>query len=488
MNLSLANSNFVVYDQSSTVHHSESNYLRKRQEADLTRADCCVEQIRPMEAETSSIVQFFNRPGVSVEESQQKRNTSSGEILLDVEPSLPVIKKQGTLNGPLCEEILKNLELLQDNGKFEDHKRLFNSCLERCVEKGNKGAEVIATVQQIPKGEHCNKVLKKFQLFQEKGRLKEDEQLFSLYTRFCTKQEYADMAFALILEQAVSFMYNKQLRKSKLYLTSVIELAEHCQLRNPNILIARAYVLLATNCSCRKPGSFSIFFECLRRSEALLQNHDSPEDRAEMYYKLGMVCLNYMSTIQDNKRNAKARKEMQEKAKTCFELAIAICKKDPRPRVQHKRLTYCHLGLAGLLLDCSSTVARTRIKVIPSQDLKDAKRHLDIIEYKFGEDNSRGTRVQILKRRSDQYYRQGPEMYQLAKETAQDALQMARRHGFNTELESLRKRIEFLDQLCKDAVCRERIKRLDDGDTSTSASGSRIETSCSEPDENQNSR
>ena len=83
------------------------------------------------------------------------------------------------------------------------------------------------------------------------------------------------------------------------------------------------------------------------------------------------------------------------------------------------------------MLDCSSTIARTRIKVIPTQDLKDAKRHLDIIEHQLG-DIPPGTRVQILKKRSDQYYRQGPEMYQLAKETAMDALQTARSHGFNT--------------------------------------------------------
>jgi len=487
MDLSLGNCNFVVFGQSSTVHHSDCHLLRKSQEeANPRRADCHVEQIRPMEVEESSIVQCFSRSGVSVEESQHKPNTSSGEILLDVESSLPVIKKQGFLNGLQCEEILRNLELLQDNGKFEHHKRLFNFCLERCVEKGNKDMEVTANEKQIPIGEHCNPVLKKFQLFQEKGRLKEDEQLLSLYSRLCTKQDYADMPLALIIEQGVSFMYNKQLSKSKLYFTSVIELAEHCQLRNPNILMARAYFLLAANCSCRKPRNFSTFLECLRRSEVLLQNHDSPEDWAEMYYTLGFIWLNYMSMVPDDDRNAKARKEIQEKAKTYYEWAIAICLKDPRSRVQHKRLTYCHLSLAALLLDCSSTVARTRIKVIPSQDIKDAKRHLDIVEYKLGETIPRGTRVQILKRRSDQYYRQGPEMYQLAKETAQDAFQMARSHGFNTELDSLQEQIDFLNQLCEDTVCRERITLLVDGDSSTSGSDSRFQASCSETDENQN--
>ena len=488
MNLDLANCSLAVFGQSSNVHHSDSHLLRKSQEeSDLMRADCCVEQTRPMEAEASTIVQCFSRRGVSEEESQQKPNTSSGEVLLDIERSLPVIRKQGFLNGPQCEEILKTLEILQDNGNFEPHKRFFNFCLQRSAEKGNKEMEVTANEQQTPHGDHCNQVLKKFQLFQEKGRLKKDEQLFSLYSRLCTKKEFADMELALIIEQGVSFMYNKQLSKSKLYFTSVIELAEHCQLRNPNILIARAYFLLAANCSCRKPRNFSTFLECLRRSEALLQNHEAPEDWAELYYTLGFVWLNYMSMVPDDERNAKSRKEIQEKAKAYYEQAIAICKKDPRSRIQHKRLTYCHLSLAGLLLDCSSNVARTRIKVIPSQDLKDARKHLDIVEYELGENIPRGTRVQILKRRSDQYYREGPEMYQLAKETAQDALQMARIHGFNTELESLLERFDFLEKLCEDRVCRERIKLLDDGNTSTSGSDSRFETSCSEPDENHNS-
>ena len=136
-----------------------------------------------------------------------------------------------------------------------------------------------------------------------------------------------------------------------------------------------------------------------------------------------------MSMVPDDERNAKARRKIQEKAKACYEQAIAICKKDPRSRLQLKRLTYCHFGLAALFLDCSSTNARTRVKVIPSQDIKDATKHLDIVEYELGE-IPRNTRVQILERRSDQHYRHGHEMYQLAKETAQEAWQMAHRHGF----------------------------------------------------------
>ena len=172
-----------------------------------------VEHIQPLEAEADSIVQCFRRPAVSEEDSQQKSNNSTGEILLDVEPSLPVIRKQGFLNGPQCEEILKELELLQDSGKFQDHQRMFKFLLQRCVEKGNKDMEV--NKQQIPDGDHCNQVNKNLQAFQENGWLKKDEQLSSLCSRLCTKKEYADMELALIIEQGVSYLFHNNLKKSK---------------------------------------------------------------------------------------------------------------------------------------------------------------------------------------------------------------------------------------------------------------------------------
>lgn len=439
-----------------------------------------VEHIKPLESEADSSVKCFSRSGVSdwEKESQQKSNTSSGEVFVDVEQSLPVIRKEGLLNGPQCEKMLQTLELLQDSGAFEDHKRKFHFYLQRC----NKDMEVITNTQQIPNEQHCNQVPKTCQAFH--GQLKKDEQLTSLFSRLCTKKEYADMELALVIEQGVSHMYRKQLRKSKVYFTSVIQLAKHCQLRNPNILTARAYILLAANLNsrARKIKNVSAILECLARSEYFLQNHDSPEDWAEMYFTKGLFLLGNMSRIPQDERRAKARKETQENARNCYERAIAICKKDPRLRVQLKRITYCHLGLAALLLDCSAPVARTRLTVIPSQDLKEATKHLDIIEHELG-DIPPGTRVQIMKKRSDQYYRQGSKMYQLAKETAQDALQMARSHGFNTELESLQQRIDFLDQLCEHTVYRDRMKVLA-GDTSTSDSDFRFEASGSETDEN----
>lgn len=116
-----------------------------------------------------------------------------------------------------------------------------------------------------------------------------------------------------------------------------------------------------------------------------------------------------------------------------------------------------------MLLDCSSTAARTRHKSIASDDIKEAKEHLDFVQYQLGVCIPTGTRVQLLKTRSDQFYRQG--IYQLAKETAEEALTIAVSNGFYTERENLQERIDFVEKLCE-----EQIRIIDVNDISSSNS------------------
>lgn len=59
--------------------------------------------------------------------------------------------------------------------------------------------------------------------------------------------------------------------------------------------------------------------------------------------------------------------------------------------------------------------------------------------------------MHLFKTRADQYYRQG--FYQRAKDTAQDALQIATINGFNTELATLQERINLLDRFLEENIC-----------------------------------
>ena len=350
-------------------------------------------------------------------EAHCRKADSDGIVSFSIEKPMPLIEKQGYLKKPQCERILRRLEILQDNGHFNEHEHLVTSLLQLCCD-GND----------------------------------------------------PDMELALKIERGVAFAYQKESRKSKSMFTFVIqtERTQNWDVTNRSILTARAYFSLVAYYRNTKSVKLSPLFEFLRRSEFLLQNHDSPEDWAELYCIYGSVWLKYMSIIPDDLRNAQARETARDKAKYYYEQAVSFCQRDKRPRVQIKKQTYCHLGLAALLLDCSSTAARTQEKEIAPSDIKEAKEHLDFVQYRLGKSIPTGTQVQLLKTRSDQFYRQ--RLYQLAKETAEEAFQLASSNRFNTELDTLQERIQFLDvklEVAKEVT----IMEIEDTHTESCCSG-----------------
>ena len=202
--------------------------------------------------------------------------------------------------------------------------------------------------------------------------------------------------------------------------------------------MAKAYLLLVADVRKRKRQ----LFEYLERSEFLFQNYDSPEDWAELYQKYGRLWLDGMSLIPDDQRNEPAGITAREKTRYYFEKDISYSQKDHRVRVQVKRKTYIHLSLTTLLLDCVSTAARTQAKAIPLSDIKEAEDLLNFIQHDL-DDILAGTRVLLLKKRSDQFSFQG--LLQFTKELAEEALHLASSNKFNTELDSPQERITFLD-------------------------------------------
>ena len=321
-----------------------------------------------------------------------RKADSDGIVSYNVEKPMPLIKKQGYLKGPQCERILEKLEILQDNGHFNEHEQLVTSLLQRCA----NGKE-------------------------------------------------PDLELALKIERGVAFTYQREFRKSKSMFTSVIQSDKNktCHALNSDILMARAYFLLVADKRRGKRVKLPRLFEYLERSEFLLQNYDSPEDWAELYQKYGHLWMDRMSLIPDDQRNAQARTIVKEKAIDCLKKAISCSQEDPRLRVQAKRQRYTHLSLAALRLDCVSTATRTQAKPIPLTDIKEAEEHLNFVQHNLGDSIPTGTRVLLLKKRSDQFYRQG--RLQLAKEKAEEALNLASSNKFNTEIDPLQGRITFLD-------------------------------------------
>ena len=420
MNLTLANCSVTVVGQSNTEQVSHSFCCND----DGVQCDSSPKDGNCSERQrgkTESLVRAFD----------DLQGCEVPTPVHDIEPQLPVIERTGYLNGKQCEQIMERLEDLQDNGQFEEHNRLVTSYMEYFMRKGN-----------------------------------------------------TDMQMAMMIERGVAFSYQKKsLKESKQLFSSAIDFGSTYQLRNPNILLARAYYRFVQACRYQNSKKLPLLRQFLERGEFLLQNHESPEDLAEIYYNYGSIYLMHMSTIPDDERNAEARNKYQRMVKKYFENTIEAGKKDPRERVRVKKQIYGHLRVAAVLLDCISTVARTRIKVIPPQDIADAVKHLDILEHQLSDVIPRGTRVQILKTRSDQYYRQGRAMYPLAKKTAEEALEIAQHHEFTTELSSLQERIDFLQQLCHGIPQRENIKSPFGNESETSSNDGSGETSASETEQ-----
>ena len=424
LNLRIENRSLVIVQQSLTKQQQpnwEHTFLKRETKrvnggevqsdsAPKTKGSLLDQHKRPAELVACQLQTFGD--------TQQRSQTEWRDTFIaSVDPPMPLIEKQGYLNGQECERILKKLELLQDEGKFAEHERLVTACIRRFADGENQHMEL-----------------------------------------------------ALKMERGVASSYQKEFKNSERMFISVIESekTQNCDVMNPSILTARAYFLLVADYRNKESVKLSTLFEFLKRSEFLLQNHDSPEEWAELYYNYGSVWLKYMSIIPDDLRNAQAREAARDKAKYYYEQAVSFCQRDERPRVQIKNQTYCHLGLAALLLDCSSTAARTQEKEVAPSDIKKAKEHLDFVQYRLGESVPTGTQVQLLKTRSDQFYRQ--RLYQLAKETAEEAFQLASSNRFNTELDTLQERIQFLDvnlEIAKEVT----IMEIEDTHTESCCSG-----------------
>ena len=356
-------------------------------------------------------------------ETKERERIDVGETsIAHVELPIPSIKVQGDFSGKHREgeRLLQTLELCQDNGMFVEHKRL---------------------------------AMEKIHYYED------------------TKN--ADMVLVLKIEQAVALSYENKSKSAKKMLISVTESDLNGQALYGDVISARAFYVLAAHMRKEEKHrklKLTLLFDYLRRSEHLLQQYDSPEDWADLYYTYGCLWLDYMTLIPDDTRNARARDATRDNARCSFEKALFFSQQDHRLRVRIKRERYAHIKLAAILLDCCSTAARIQEKTIPPCDIKQAEEHLDIVRFKLGGGLPISTWIQLLKTRSDQFYRQGS--YNLAKETVEEAFKFASLHKFDTELNTLRGMMELFEKKLHSHVISTEELELSSSDAAFSASGS----------------
>jgi len=289
---------------------------------------------------------------------------------------------------------------------------------------------------EIRDAERC---LKKLEFYQDNGLFKEHDRLVKEAIHHYKKREDSSMVWVLRIEESATNSYQNNWEQARKQLVSVI----HSDLRVEcwKVIKARALYLLVAHMRRKEEyrkskTGLSCLLDCLKDSMHLLHCYNSPEDWAELYQTYGCVWMDYMSQLPLDQSNVE-----RENAMDCFRRAIYFSKQDPRERVQMKRQSYVHLKLAMIHLGCCSTFPLAQGNHIPQNDIKEAKRHLDFIQSKFGDTIPRATRMLHSKTQSDLFYLQ--RKYQRAKDKAVDAYKCAKRYGFNTEVNILKEKKDY---------------------------------------------
>ena len=196
------------------------------------------------------------------ETKEGEHTDSSGATTSRVVLPMASIKVKGDFSGKHREgeQLLKALEFCQDNGMFVQHKRL--------------------TIEKI---------------------------------HYYEDRKNADMVLVLKIEQAVALSYENKSKLAKKMLISVTESDLNGQALYGDVISARAFYVLAAHMRREEKHrklKLTLLFEYLRRSEHLLQQYDSPEDWADLYYTYGCLWLDYMSLIPDDTRSLRKKKTL----------------------------------------------------------------------------------------------------------------------------------------------------------------------------------
>lgn len=230
---------------------------------------------------------------------------------------LPInpIKVGGCLSGEIVEyeDLLKELEMYQDNGLFDKHD-------ERVMEK-------------IPHYE---------------------------------EREAFSMVWVLKIEQSATYSYQGNWEQARKQLVSVIY--SDLKVEYSDVIKARALYLLVAHMRRKeeyrksKTGLWCLL-NYLEDSIHRLHYYNSPEDLAELYQTYGCVLMDDMSQVSLDEGNV-----VREKAMDCFRKAIYFSKQDGRERVEMKRQSYTHIQLSKLHLQLNDVKeAETHLDVVQSK-------------------------------------------------------------------------------------------------------------------------
>jgi len=191
-------------------------------------------------------------------------------------------------------------------------------------------------------------------------------------------------------------------------------------------------VVLGLTAVYKRQKKFGNAMECVERARACLEGQDSVKDKAELHHSYGALITAIPAAREPQTANT-AKKEAYKSYQMAGHYAVE----------NDEFLEYVHVKMAALLLGSHSRGER----IVDKDDITNAKKHLDFVEFKVADNIALGTRIKLLLFRSDQYLYE--DKVAMAMEKAQEANALIHRHGFELEVAPAKSRIDRLSAIIR---------------------------------------
>ena len=235
----------------------------------------------------------------------------------------------------------------------------------------------------------------------------------------------SDMEMSLQIERAMALYFQNNVRDAKKILKIAIK--QEKQLKNPGILVGRALNLLTA--VYKRQKKFGNAMECVERARACLEGQDSADDKAELHHSYGALI-----TALPAAKEPETAQATKEEAYKSYQMAGHYTANDEFQE-------YVHVKMAALLLGSRSRGKR----IVDKDEVMNAKKHLDFVEFKVADNMALGTRIKLLLLRSDQCLYE--DKVGMAMEKAQEANALIHQHGFELEFAPAKSRIDLLSTM-----------------------------------------
>ena len=229
-----------------------------------------------------------------------------------------------------------------------------------------------------------------------------------------------DIVAAVTIEQARCYTYRGNLRAAKIHARRGLELALRTHF--PTKFQARTFTVMAT--ISRNQNKLGSTEKNLRLAEQSFKSGWDLEDMARFHECHGSFLDSLMGSL------AQPDESVKERALDSFKKMSEVALQDTRSRVRDKNRFYALIRSARILLDSNSSFGR-RARVVSTDSIALASRHLEVIKNELWNSIPRGSQIQFGLVKSDLYFRQGK--FEEERGLLQQCLDESRSYGFKTD-------------------------------------------------------